>query len=256
MGSADLATLAPAELLAKIDRGRLPRHVAVIMDGNGRWARRRGFRDRIRGHESAIDAVRDTVTASAELGLTALTLYSFSKENWRRPRAEISALMGLLDRFLLEERPTMLDNSVRLVASGDTADLPDAVQARLRETMELTRHCPGLVLNLALSYGGRQEIVRAARALAGKVRRGEMQEAEITEASFERHLFHPELPHPDLMIRTSGEMRLSNFLLWQLAYAEFVVMPVLWPDFRRADLYRALIEFQGRERRFGGVLRA
>jgi undecaprenyl diphosphate synthase len=240
-------------LLAQIDRDRLPSHVAVITDGNGRWAKRQGFRDRIRGHENAIDAVRDTVTACAELGLTALTLYSFSKENWRRPRAEIQALMRLLARFLVDERPTMMDNGVRLVASGEIEDLPPKVRATLDETMALTSGHAGLVLNLALSYGGQQEIVRAAQRLAERTSAGEIKPAEIDESLFAQCLYHPELPFPDLMIRTSGEMRISNFLLWQLAYAELVVMDVLWPDFRREHLCRALIEYQGRDRRFGGV---
>ncbi|MBN1478202.1 isoprenyl transferase [Candidatus Sumerlaeota bacterium] len=241
------------ELLAQVARHRLPGHVAIIMDGNGRWAKRQGFRDRIRGHENAIEAVRDTVTACAELRLTALTLYSFSKENWRRPRAEIQALMRLLARFLVDERPTMMNNDVRLVASGEIDDLPSNARAKLDETMELTSGNRGLVLNLALSYGGQQEIIRAARRLAERTSAGEISPGEIDEALFAQCLYHPELPPPDLMIRTSGEMRISNFLLWQLAYAEFVVMDVLWPDFRREHLHRALIEYQGRERRFGGV---
>ncbi len=241
------------EVLPRLDRSRLPRHVAIIMDGNGRWALRQGFRDRIRGHERAIEAVRDTVTACAELGLTALTLYSFSKENWSRPRQEISALMRLLERFVVEERPTMIDNGVRLVASGDLTDLPERVLAKIDETIKMTASNSGVVLNLALSYGGRQEIVAAARRLAERAKAGEIDPGQIDEELFAAHLFHAELPHPDLMIRTSGEMRISNFLLWQLAYAEFVVTPVLWPDFRREDLFRALLEYQGRERRFGGV---
>lgn len=240
-------------LLVQIDRTRLPRHVAVIMDGNGRWAKSHGFRDRIRGHENAIDAVRDTVTGCAELGLEALTLYSFSKENWQRPQREINALMRLLDRFLIDERPTMMDNRVRLVASGEISDLPSKVVKTLEETIELTASNAGLVLNLALSYGGRFEIARAAQRLAQRAVDGEIKPGDITEETFAKELYHAELPHPDLMIRTSGEMRISNFLLWQLAYAEFVITDVLWPDFRRADLHRALIEFQGRERRFGGV---
>jgi undecaprenyl diphosphate synthase len=240
-------------LLAQIDRTRLPAHVAVIMDGNGRWAKGRGFRDRIRGHERGIDAVRETVTACAELHLTALTLYSFSKENWSRPKREVQALMSLLEKFLIDERPTLMKNRVRLVASGDLDDLPVRPRATLDETIALTAGNDGMVLNLALSYGGRQEITAAARQLAEKAKAGEIQPDAIDENLFAQHLHHPELPHPDLMIRTSGEMRISNFLLWQLAYAELVVTPVLWPDFRRDDLHRALVEYQKRERRFGGV---
>ena len=192
------------KLLAQVDRDRLPSHVAIIMDGNGRWAKRKGFRDRIRGHENAIDAVRDTVTACAELELTALTLYSFSKENWRRPRAEIQALMRLLARFLVDERPTMMDNGVRLVASGEIDDLPSTARSKLDETMELTSGNQGLVLNLALSYGGQQEIVRAAQRLAARASAGEIRPEEIDETLFAQTLYHPELPHPDLMIRVTG----------------------------------------------------
>jgi undecaprenyl diphosphate synthase len=247
------AKISPEALLAQIDRRRLPRHIAIIMDGNGRWAKRHGLRSRIRGHENAIDAVRDTVTVCAEIGIEALTLYSFSKENWRRPKSEIAALMRLLARFLIEERATMMRNRVRLAASGEIADLPEGVQATLQETIDLTAENPGLVLNLALSYGGRQEIARAARRIAEEAKAGRLDPRKIDEAEIEKRLYHPELPHPDLMIRTSGEMRISNFLLWQLAYAELVILPVLWPDFRRTDLLRAIIEYQGRERRFGGV---
>jgi undecaprenyl diphosphate synthase len=241
------------DLLVRIDPARRPQHVAIIMDGNGRWAKQRGYLDRIRGHEAGIDSVRTAVRACGELGLRALTLYAFSVENWKRPRREVDALMGLLKRFLREEIPELMENNVRLVASGRLADLGADVRAELGRSMEATRTNTGLVLNLALSYGGRAEILDAVRAIAEAVRAGSLTPDQIDEQVFAKHLYHPELGDPDLLIRTSGEMRISNFLLWQIAYTELYVTPVLWPDFRRADLYRAILDYQRRERRFGGI---
>jgi len=241
------------DLLVQIDPSRLPMHIAIIMDGNGRWAKQRGYLDRIRGHEAGIDSVRTAVRACGELGVRALTLYAFSVENWKRPRREIDALMGLLKRFLRDEIPELNENNVRLVASGRLEDLGHDVQQELARTMETTARNTGLVLNLALSYGGRAEIVNAARVIAEKVAQGLLPPDAIDEQLFAMHLYHPELGDPDLLIRTSGEMRVSNFLLWQIAYAEFYVTPVLWPDFRRADLYEAILDYQRRERRFGGI---
>ncbi len=241
------------ELLVSIDPAKLPHHVAIIMDGNGRWAKQRGYLDRIRGHEAGIESVRVAVRACGELGVKALTLYAFSVENWKRPKREVDALMGLLKRFLRDEIPELNENNVRLVVSGRVNDLSEDVRAELSRTMEATSPNTGLVLNLALSYGGRAEIVDAVRAIVEDVQSGRLAPDNINEALFSQYLYHPELGDPDLLIRTSGEMRVSNFLLWQIAYTEFYVTPVLWPDFRRADLYRAILDYQRRERRFGEV---
>ncbi len=247
---------AERDLLLQLEPRKLPRHIAVIMDGNGRWAKERGFADRIRGHEAGIDSVRAAVRACGELHLNALTLYAFSVENWHRPKRETSALMMLLRRFLRNEIPELMENNVRLVASGQTEDLPPEVLAELARTMAATADNTGLTLNLALSYGGRPEIVRAVRLIAEEVQAGRLDPATITEADVARRLYHPELEDPDLLIRTSGELRVSNFLLWQIAYTEIHVTPVLWPDFRRPHLYEAILDFQRRERRFGRVLNA
>lgn len=242
------------ELLGRLSPGRMPAHVAVIMDGNGRWARQRGFLDRIRGHEAGIDSVREITTTCAQLHLKALTLYAFSKENWRRPQHEISALMMFLARFLIAERDELMENNIRLQTIGATEDLPENARRELAETMRQTAGNTGLILNLALSYGGRDEIVRAARKLARAAQEGKLNPDAIDEAAFGAQLDTTGLPEPDLLIRTSGEMRVSNFLLWQIAYAEIHVTPVLWPDFRRPQFLEALIDFQRRERRFGAVL--
>jgi undecaprenyl diphosphate synthase len=241
------------QLFRALDHARLPRHVAIIMDGNGRWARQRGYAARIFGHRAGIDSVRTATRTAAALRLKALTLYAFSKENWSRPEREVKGLMDMLDDFLVKEIPELMDNDVRLVASGELGDLRPGTQKILAETMEKTSGNRGLVLNLALSYGGRAEILRATRAMMEKARAGELAPEELTAEAFAQQLDHPELGDPDLVIRTSGEMRISNFLLWQVAYAEFVITPVFWPDFRRPDFLRALQEFQGRDRRFGGV---
>lgn len=244
---------AERDLLAQVRPDRLPAHVAVIMDGNGRWARQRGLLDRIRGHEAGIDSVREITTTAAQIHLQALTLYAFSKENWRRPAREINALMTLLSRFLVAERPELMENNIRLQTIGVPEDLPAEARAALNETMRLTAGNTGLILNLALSYGGRDEIVRAAAALARAARDGRLDPDKLGEAEFGQALDTAGLPEPDLLIRTSGEMRVSNFLLWQIAYAEIYVTPVLWPDFRRAQLFEALIDYQRRERRYGMV---
>ena len=217
-------------LLARLTLEQLPAHVAIIMDGNGRWARQRGFFDRIRGHEAGIDSVREATRTCAQLRLKALTLYAFSKENWRRPEREVAALMALLTRFLIGERPELLENNVRLQAIGAPGELPADARQALAETIRLTAANTGLILNLALSYGGRDEIVRAARRLAERARNGQLDPARIDEAAFDRALDTAGLPEPDLLVRTSGELRISNFLLWQIAYAEIHVTPVLWPD--------------------------
>ncbi len=229
---------------------QFPYHVAVIMDGNGRWAAARGI-PRIFGHQAGADAVRRIVEAACELGVKALTLYAFSWENWDRPRDEIQDLMVLLDEFIRREEPTLRANRVRLRAIGRLDGLPNNTMRNLRRVIDETAAFEQLTLTLALSYGGRQEIVDAARRLAARVREGSLQPEQIDEALIAQSLYAPDLPDPDLIIRTSGEQRLSNFLLWQASYAEFYVTPKLWPEFTKDDLIDALKEFEQRQRRFG-----
>lgn len=228
----------------------LPRHIAIIMDGNGRWAQGRGL-PRVAGHEAGAESVREITRACREAGVAALTLYSFSTENWKRPADEVAALMALLGRYLVEERREILDNGIRLNAIGQVDRLPVPVRAALKELMHASRNNTGMVLTLALSYGGRAEIVEAAKALAKKAAAGRIRPDAIDEAAFAAELGTAGLPDPDLLIRTSGEMRISNFLLWQLAYAEIYVTDTAWPDFRRPQLADALAAYAGRERRFG-----
>jgi len=228
----------------------VPRHLAIIMDGNGRWAEARGL-PRLAGHEAGAESVREITRTCRTLGVEALTLYSFSTENWRRPAEEVSGLMALLGRFLVEERREILENGIRLNAIGQLDRLPLAVRAALKELSHASRNNKGMVLTLALSYGGRAEIVEAARALAKKAAAGRLRPDAIDEAAFAAELGTAGLPEPDLLIRTSGELRLSNFLLWQLAYAEIFVTPTAWPDFRRPQLEEAFASFRARERRFG-----
>ncbi|MDY6990214.1 MAG: isoprenyl transferase [Thermodesulfobacteriota bacterium] len=228
----------------------LPRHIAIIMDGNGRWAKKRSL-NRIRGHREGTESVRDIVRICREIGIGGLTLYAFSTENWKRPREEVSALMRLLKDFLKSELPEMMKNGIRLRAIGEIARLPDGVLKILRKSMEETRENQGMVLNLALSYGGRDEIVRAAQEVATQVQEGRLRPEDITKELFSGHLYTCGMPDPDLLIRTSGEMRISNFLLWQIAYAEIFVTQTLWPDFRREEFIQILQAYQKRERRFG-----
>ncbi|MFW6303674.1 MAG: isoprenyl transferase [Candidatus Sumerlaeota bacterium] len=242
-----------AALESQLDPGRLPRHIAIIMDGNGRWAREKGLRERIRGHEAGADSVKAVTEKCARLGIQALTLYAFSRENWARPKAETSALMHLLERFLKQERETIEKNNIRMRAIGCLEDLPKGARRKLEELIERTRENTGLSLCLALSYSGREEISNAARKLARKAKSGEMEPDAIDIEAFGRELYAPDLGDPDLLIRTSGEMRVSNFLLWQIAYAEIHVTPVFWPDFRETQLLEALIDYQSRDRRFGKV---
>ncbi len=229
---------------------RVPRHVAIIMDGNGRWAESRGL-PRVAGHEAGAESVRAITRACREAGVEALTLYSFSTENWKRPADEVAALMGLLARFLVAERREILDNGVRLNAIGQIDRLPLPVRMALSEVIAASRKNTGMVLTLALSYGGRAEIVEAARALVRKAARGQLTAEDVTEDMFAGELSTAGLPDPDLLIRTSGELRLSNFLPWQLAYAEIHVTDTLWPDFRAPQLQEAFAAFGARERRFG-----
>jgi undecaprenyl diphosphate synthase len=237
-----------------LNLGRLPAHVAIIMDGNGRWARRRGL-PRIAGHAAARTAVRDVVIGSSEIGLKFLTLYTFSMENWRRPRSEVAGLMHLLDQTLAEQVDEMDRNNVTLRALGRLELLPKYARSRVERAVEQLSKNDGLTLNLALSYGGRTEILDAARALATEAARGGIDPRDIDEDAFRSRLYLPDVPDPDLLIRTSGELRLSNFLLWEIAYTEIYVTDVLWPDFRRGDLYRAISDYQSRERRFGRLSR-
>jgi len=235
-----------------LEREALPRHVAIVMDGNGRWARRRGL-SRIEGHRHAEKAVRDTVEACAELGIEYLTLYAFSVENWSRPKREINALMRLLRRFMRQEAPNLMKNRVRFRAIGRKRPLPLEVLRDMRELERKTAANDGLTVVLAVNYGGRTEIADAAKRLAAKVRRGELSLRELDEPAFGECLYTRGMPDVDLLIRTSGESRVSNFLLWQAWYAELWITPVLWPDFRRTHLIEAIKDYAKRERRFGGV---
>ncbi|MGI4833154.1 MAG: isoprenyl transferase [Janthinobacterium lividum] len=235
---------------SEIDLSNIPAHVAVIMDGNGRWAKQRGGL-RVFGHQSAITSVRDTVEEAAELGVKYVTLYAFSTENWNRPAAEVMALMQLLVHTIRKETSTLLKNSVRLQAIGDLKSLPASCQRELAEAMELTKAGNRMTLVLALSYSGRWDLTQAAQRLASEVAVGRLQPEAITEATITNYLATAGIPDPELLIRTSGEQRISNFLLWQLAYTELYIMPVLWPDFRRSHFREALRAYQSRERRFG-----
>lgn len=233
-----------------IDPRNLPKHIAVIMDGNGRWAKRQGAA-RVFGHRNAIKAVREVTEGCAELGVKYLTLYAFSTENWNRPKFEVDALMQLLVHTIGGEMKTLMDNNVRLMTIGHTASLPKDCQRELLDAMEATKDNTGLTLVLALSYSGRWEILEAVKQIASDVQQGALQLDDITETVFGQYLCTRDMPDPELMIRTSGEMRISNFLLWQLAYSEFYMPDVLWPDFRKQHLYEAIITYQQRERRFG-----
>jgi undecaprenyl diphosphate synthase len=233
--------------------GKLPRHVAVIMDGNGRWAERRG-QPRILGHRAGMRSVRAVIEAAGDLGIEALTLYAFSKENWKRPAAEVHALMGLLRRYMKSEREELIARGARVEAIGDLEQLEATAREELDRLIEATAHCDRLRVTLALSYGGRAEIVAAARRIARAAAAGELDPDALDETAFARFLYSPDLPDPDLLVRTSGEMRISNFLLWQIAYAELHVTETLWPDFDRAAFFEAIEEYQSRERRFGRVM--
>ncbi len=236
--------------LIDLDPKRLPNHVAIIMDGNGRWALQRGL-SRIAGHRRGKDAVRAVVEAANRLGIRYLSLYAFSSENWNRPREEVNALMSILRRYLATQLKKMMKNKVRLVAIGNLKRLPRSVQEALRHNVEATKHNTGMTIVLAVSYGGREEISAAMRAMAREVRRGQLDPDEISEKVVAEHLSTAGIPDPDLLIRTSGEMRISNFLLWQIAYAELFVTPTLWPDFGEPEFLNALAAYQHRERRFG-----
>lgn len=234
----------------QINLQKVPQHVAVIMDGNGRWAKGKGM-ERVFGHRNALNSVRDSIEGAAEIGVKAITLYAFSTENWNRPKIEVNALMKLLVSSLKKELPTFQKNQVKVNAIGNLSSLPVKAQKVLAEVIELTKSNDRIVMTLALSYGSREEIVNTIKNISKKVVNNQLQIEEIDEKVINNHLYTFNLPEVDLMIRTSGEQRISNFLLWQMAYAELYFTEVLWPDFRKSDFFDAIIEYQNRERRFG-----
>ncbi|MBU1181743.1 MAG: isoprenyl transferase [Pseudomonadota bacterium] len=236
-----------------LDISKLPKHIAIIMDGNGRWAEKR-LMNRIRGHEAGAETVRAIVRTCREIGIPILTLFAFSTENWQRPKIEVATLMVLLKKFIDSEQNEMIENNIRLNAIGQLEKLPKDVRISLKRTMDLTGKNKGMLLNLALSYGGRAEIVDMVKVLAGKAIDGKMDPHSITPEIVADHLYTAGMPDPDLLIRTSGEMRISNFLLWQIAYTEIFITDTLWPDFGRDEFLSILIDFQNRERRFGNVV--
>jgi len=236
--------------LKQINTDKLPSHIAIIMDGNGRWARQRGM-DRIFGHQQGVNALREIIEAAAELKIKFLTVYAFSTENWGRPDEEVSALMGIMVESLTKETGTLIKNNIRLRAIGDTERLADDVRERLMETIHLTSGATGLNLVVAMSYSSRWEITEAVKKLSTEITSGMINPDSVNESSFEKYLTTYGIPDPELMIRTSGEIRISNFLLWQIAYAELYFTEILWPDFGKEEFYKAIIDFQKRERRFG-----
>ncbi|AFL84084.1 undecaprenyl diphosphate synthase [Belliella baltica DSM 15883] len=233
-----------------IDSTKIPQHIAIIMDGNGRWAQKKGAM-RVFGHKHALAAVRDTIEAADDLGVKIVTLYAFSTENWSRPADEVSALMEIMINSFISELPRMVKNNVRLTAIGDIQSLPEGMQKNLRNTVETTKNNTGVRVNLALSYSGRWEIEQAVKNIAKKVVDGQMTVEEINQEAIASHLNTNDMPDPELLIRTSGELRISNFLLWQMAYTELYFTDVLWPDFRKEHLEAAILDYQKRERRFG-----
>src|SRR6266481_4492169 len=238
--------------LSREAQGSLPAHVAVIMDGNGRWAKQRHL-PRVEGHRNGVESVRTIVRAAGEIGIKYLTLYAFSVENWNRPKDEVDTLMKYLAHYMKSEFAELNKNNVRLEVIGQVHRLPEFVQKQLKKTREALSKNNGLTLIMALSYGGRTELVDAMRSIAAKVKKGELEPAEITEQVVADHLYTRNWPDPDVLIRTSGEMRVSNFLLWQISYAELIVTPTLWPDFRKPQFFAAIEEYNRRHRRFGGI---
>ncbi len=235
-----------------LERERLPKHVAVIMDGNGRWAKRQGL-PRIMGHRRGVDALKDLLRCCRDWGIKALTAYAFSTENWGRPLEEVDFLMALFERVLRQELEEMMRENVQIRFVGNLAALPRSLREEIERSMDETRNNPGIKFTVATNYGGRQEIIQACRAIATKVQQGFLTPEEIDEALFQRHLYTADICDPDLLIRTSGEMRISNFLLWQAAYSELYITETLWPDFDRSEFHRALCAFQQRDRRFGKI---
>ncbi|HEY9727884.1 MAG TPA: isoprenyl transferase [Chroococcales cyanobacterium] len=240
------------KLPSDLDQDRLPKHVAVIMDGNGRWAKRRGL-PRIMGHRQGVDALKDLLRCCKDWGIQALTAYAFSTENWGRPHEEVDFLMTLFERVLMRELREMMEENVRIDFVGNLAALPRSLQSQIERSMDETKNNSSIQFTVATNYGGRQEILQACRAIAAKVQQGDIQPDEIDETLFSRHLYTAHVCDPDLLIRTSGEMRISNFLLWQMAYAELYITDTLWPDFNRTEFHRALSSYQQRDRRFGKV---
>lgn len=236
--------------MEQINKDKLPRHIAIIMDGNGRWAQKRSL-NRIAGHRTGIKKAKEVIRSCREIGIEVLTLYAFSTENWKRPQREIKALMALLKRFLRAEGKELIENNIRLNTIGNIVDLPKDVSQVLQEVMEKTKRNTGMVLNAALSYSGRDEIIQAVKKIIGHVQQGEMTTKQLNEEVFSQYLFTSGLPDPDLLIRTSGELRISNFLLWQMAYTEIYVTDILWPDFNKNNLIDAIADYQKRERRYG-----
>ena len=237
-------------LINQLDTSRIPKHVAIIMDGNGRWAKKKGYL-RSLGHENGVDALRKIATAAAKIKIRYLTVYAFSSENWNRPKTEINALMSILVSSLKKELKTLVENDIRLEAIGNLSSLPNKCQNELEEVINKTRNHKHMTLTLALSYGSKEEIVRATKAIAAAVQNGSIDVNEIDEALITKNLYTAHIPDPDLLIRTSNEHRISNFLLWQIAYSELYFTPKLWPEFAEEDLYEAVLNYQQRERRFG-----
>ncbi|MEE8574137.1 MAG: isoprenyl transferase [Thermodesulfobacteriota bacterium] len=237
-------------MMSKVPTDNLPAHIAIIMDGNGRWARKR-ILNRINGHRKGIETVRNVISHCNKIGIRYLTLYTFSKENWNRPKAEVMILMTLMERHLRKEKATMMRDNVRFKAIGNIAELPKKVRKVVAELTEDTAGNDGMTLQLALSYSGREEIVEAAKRVAALISSGELADSDVTEENFHKYLYTGDMPDPDLLIRTSGECRISNFLLYQLAYTEIHITDVLWPDFTTDNLMEAISDYQGRERRFG-----
>ncbi|MDA0266335.1 MAG: isoprenyl transferase [Cyanobacteria bacterium] len=244
--------VAPSPLPVDLEQARLPKHVAVIMDGNGRWAKQRG-RPRIMGHRRGVDTLKKLLRCCSDWGISALTAYAFSTENWGRPLEEVGFLMALFERVLRQELAEMMSEQVRIQFVGDLAALPESLQNEIDRAVTATQHNQGILFTVATNYGGRQEIIQACQAIALQVQAGEIAPQDIDEALFARHLYTADTCDPDLLIRTSGEMRISNFLLWQLAYAEIYVTSTLWPDFDQAEFHQALCAYQQRDRRFGKV---
>lgn len=237
-------------LKENIDLNNIPRHIAIIMDGNGRWAKKAG-EQRVFGHQHGVDSVRESVEGCRELGVEFLTLYAFSTENWNRPQEEVNALMQLLVQSILNEEKTLKENDIRLNVIGDTSKLPNNCKSTLFEVIESTKNNKSMTLSLALSYSGRWDITSALKQIAEKIEVGTLSSSDINETTIQQHLSTASMPDPELMIRTSGEFRISNFLLWQIAYSEIYITDILWPDFRKINLHEALLNYQTRERRFG-----
>lgn len=252
IGNVTKSSVQPASVPLDVPREAMPRHIAIIMDGNGRWAQRRGL-PRIEGHRHGVAAVRRTTEEAARLGIDQLTLYCLSSENWKRPQAELDFLMHLLEQYLIEERATLLEENIRLAMIGSREGIPDSVLAAMDKTVEMSSHNTGMTLCLAVNYGSRAEITTSVRKLAELVRSGQLAPADISEEMLADNLYTAGMPDPDLMIRTAGELRISNFLLWQISYSELWITDQCWPEFSEADLHEAIRDFAQRDRRFGGL---